>query len=185
MKILKSIRLILIAVYCFKTVSLIAQTKQVDIEQGESFIQYSLSHPLHSVTARSREPKSRIEIDAARKSISAVQASVDVTTFDSGNSNRDSHAMEVVGAIKYPKVTFVSTAVVPVGDSVRVTGLLRFHGVEKEISMTYMARWSANHLEINATFNLSMTAFNLERPSLLLLKVDDELKFTVHAVYPL
>ncbi|HTP12644.1 MAG TPA: YceI family protein, partial [Bacteroidota bacterium] len=37
---------------------------------------------------------------------------VDVTTFDSGNSNRDSHAMEVVDALTYPDVQFTSTSVV-------------------------------------------------------------------------
>jgi polyisoprenoid-binding protein YceI len=126
-----------------------------------------------------------VEGDIADKKIRKVTAQVDVTTFDSGNSNRDSHAMEVVDAITYPYVTFTSTSVTQYGDSLRVEGKLMFHGVTKDIAMLGTAGWMQNKLEVNGSFVLSLTAFKIERPSLLLVPVSDDLHFSLKAVFNL
>jgi polyisoprenoid-binding protein YceI len=112
-----------------------------------------------------------------------VTAQVDVMTFDSGNSNRDSHAMEVVESIKYPDVTFASTSVTQHGDSLNVAGKLTFHGVTKDIVMTGATKWSQNKLDVHGNFEVSITAFKIERPSLLMIPVDDELRFSLHAAF--
>ena len=110
-----------------------AQTKQVDCLKNESSVTYLLSHPLHHMESTSKEIDCRAEIDTAKDEIKTVSAQIDVTTFNSGNSNRDSHAMEVIDAITYPDVKFSSTAIVQNGDSLKATGILTFHGVTKEV----------------------------------------------------
>ena len=94
-----------------------AQTKQLELLKDESSITYRIVHPLHEIEATSNDATYRLEIDPAKKEIVSVSAMVDVMTFDSGNSNRDSHAMEVIDAISYPEVSFVSSSVAEVGDS--------------------------------------------------------------------
>ena len=112
-----------------------------------------------------------------------MSAQVDVTTFDSGNSNRDSHAMEVIDAITYPEVNFSSTSIVQTGDSVHVKGKLIFHGVTKDVDIAGTSTWSNNKLLLQGGFAVSLTAFNIERPSLLLIPVEDALSFNIVAAF--
>lgn len=159
------------------------QTKTVEAIKDESLITYRINHTLHHIEATSKDGWFRVELDPARREIKSVMAQVDVMTFDSGNSNRDSHAMEVVESIKYPDVTFASTSVTQNGDSLSVAGKLTFHGVTKDIVMTGATKWSQNKLEVQGSFELSITAFKIERPSLLMIPVDDALKFSLHASF--
>jgi polyisoprenoid-binding protein YceI len=126
-----------------------------------------------------------VEVDPAKKEIKSVSAQVDVMTFDSGNSNRDSHAMEVIESIKYPDVTFAGTTVTQNADSVLVSGRLTFHGVTKDIVMRGVATWGEHVLRVEGGFTLSLTAFKIERPALLMVPVDDALRFTLKAAFPL
>jgi polyisoprenoid-binding protein YceI len=160
-----------------------AQTKTVEAMKDGSLIIYRINHTLHHIEATSKDGWFRVELDPARREIKSVTAQVDVMTFDSGNSNRDSHAMEVVESIKYPDVTFASTGVTQNGDSLSVTGKLTFHGVTKDIVMAGITKWSQNKLEVQGSFELSITAFKIERPSLLMIPVDDALKFSLSAAF--
>ena len=159
------------------------QGKWVPVVKDESSIHYQLTHPMHEVEAVSKEFSGKIEILPEEKKIESVAAAVDVMTFDSGNSNRDSHAMEVIDAFTYPDVSFSSTSVAQQGDSVFVHGTLTFHGVTNDVTIAGKDTWTGSSLIVDAHFSLSLTAFKIERPSLLLIPVNDELKFSLHAVY--
>ena len=162
-----------------------AQTKQVELLKDESSITYRIVHPLHEIEATSKDATYQLEIDPAKKEIVSVSATVDVTTFDSGNSNRDSHAMEVIDAISYPEVSFVSSSVTEAGDSLKVTGKLTFHGVTKDIVAMATSKWSVDKIEVMGSFVLSLTDFKIERPSLLMIPVEDALRFTFAAAWKL
>ncbi|MGD0591991.1 MAG: YceI family protein [Bacteroidota bacterium] len=161
------------------------QTKSIECSKNETSVTYLLSHPLHHMESTSKEIDCHIEIDPAKKEIKTVSAQIDVMTFNSGNSNRDSHAMEVIDAITYPDVMFSSTSIVQNGDSLIATGKLTFHGVTKNIVIAAATKWSPNRLEVNGSFDLSLTDFKVERPSLLGIKCDDTLKFSLIAIFKL
>jgi polyisoprenoid-binding protein YceI len=162
-----------------------AQTKFVEALRDESSVAYRLSHLLHTIDAVSKDVTYRLEVDEVKKEIKSVSAQVDVTTFDSGNSNRDSHAMEVIDAIIFPYTTFTSTAVVQHADSLFVTGKLTFHGVTKEVVMRGLATWMPNKIAVHGNFVVSLTAFKVERPALLMVPVKDELEFSLTAAFGL
>lgn len=162
-----------------------AQPLQYRSEKGVSEITYKIVHPLHEVEAVSRDADCIIDADASKKMISKVDVIVDVTTFDSGNSNRDSHAMEVIDALSYPEAEFHSTDVTQEGDSVKVTGALTFHGITKNIELKGTTDWSAENLTVSGKFNISLTEFEVERPSLLLVPVEDTLRFTIRQQFNL
>lgn len=160
-----------------------AQPRVAETLKGESWISYRLVHPLHEIDAKSTSPEYRVELDPTTREIKTVTAQVDVTTFDSGNSNRDSHAMEVIDALTYPYVQFTSTSIVQKGDSLFVTGKLTFHGVTKDITMAGVATWQPNRLDVRGAFNIGLTEFKIDRPSLLLIPVEDKLSFTLAAAF--
>lgn len=162
-----------------------AQTKSLEMVKKESFVTYTLHHPLHTIEATSKEVDCKITVDPATKEIKTVSARVDVTTFDSGNSNRDSHAMEVIDALTYPEASFVGTSVAQAGDSLKVSGKMTFHGVTKDIVIPAACQWSDGKLKVQGQFDLSLTEFKIQRPSLLMMPTDDALKFSFVAVFAL
>jgi polyisoprenoid-binding protein YceI len=164
-------------------VNAVAQPRAGELLKGESWIAYKLVHPLHEIVARSTSPDYSIEIDPTKKQIETVSAEVDVTSFDSGNSNRDSHAMEVVEALLYPDASFTSTSVDQKGDSLFVKGKLTFHGVTKSITMTGTDTWQPNRLDVHGAFTISLTEFKIDRPSLLMIPVEDNLSFSLAAAF--
>jgi len=161
----------------------VSQVRTAETLKGESWIAYRLVHPLHVIDAKSTDPEYDVEIDPVKKEIHSVVAQVDVTSFDSGNSNRDSHAMEVIDALTYPDADFRSTSIQSKGDSIFVTGNLTFHGVTKEITMAGTATWQANRLDVLGSFDIGLTEFKIQRPALLLIPVEDKLSFTLAAAF--
>ena len=161
----------------------LGQPRIAETLQGESWIAYRLVHPLHEIEAKSTSPEYKAELDPTTKEVKTVAAQVDVTTFDSGNSNRDSHAMEVIEALTYPYVEFTSTSITQKGDSLFVTGKLTFHGVTKDITMAGTAQWQPNRLDVHGAFDIGLTEFKIERPSLLMIPVEDKLSFTLAAAF--
>ena len=160
-----------------------AQPKTLTFMKEQSSIEYRLVHPLHKIEATSKDVDCRLDADVATKSIKKVIVVVDVTTFNSGNSNRDSHAMEVIDAISYPEARFVSTSIAQEGDSVTVHGDLSFHGVTHEVILKGVTQWSANDLLVQGSLETSLALFNIERPSLLMIPVGDELSFSFVAAF--
>ncbi len=162
---------------------LFSQIKQLQAVKKESFITYKLTHPLHEIESTSKDAVCLINADPKTKEIKNVAVQVDVTSFDSGNSNRDSHAMEVVEAISYPDSRFISSSVTQKGDSLQIWGKLTFHGVTKDVYIAAVSHWTNNQLTVNGGFDISLTEFHIQRPSLLLIPVNDDLKFTLKQVF--
>lgn len=161
-----------------------AETRVLEGLKSESTMTYRLVHPMHEIEATSKEVDYRIEIDSTTKTITKVSAHVDVTSYDSGNSSRDSHAMEAIDALTYPEASFNSTAVERIGDSLIVRGRLTFHGVTKDAVMRASATMSEHRLTVEGAFEISLTAFSVERPSLLLIPAEDILRFSFKAAFP-
>jgi len=144
----------------------------------KSTVTYKLHHKFHDVAATSKAIKCIIDYDQVKDKINSVIAVADVTTFDSGNGNLDSHAM--VEALKYPKVTFKSTSITETDNKLDITGILTFHGVSKEISFQANKIRTGNKIEVNGSFPLSLDEFKVVRPSLMFVKLDDKMEISFH-----
>ncbi len=181
---LKKSSLVLI-LFLASTSFIFSQVKKLQAIKNESFITYKLTHPLHEIESTSKDAYCVTDVDEKTKQVKAVAVQVDVTSFDSGNSNRDSHAMEVVEVISYPDAQFISSSVTQKGDSLQIWGKLTFHGVTKDIYLHAFSNWSNNQLIVTGGFDISLTEFHIQRPTLLLIPVNDDLKFTFKQVFNL
>jgi polyisoprenoid-binding protein YceI len=162
-----------------------AQVRHLAQKKGESSMTYRMVHPLHKIESTSKDVVYDLEADPVTKEFKKVSGTVDVTTFDSGNSNRDSHAMEVIDAIDYPEAKFEGTSFTQKGDSLIINGKVTFHGVTRDVTAGAVARWSQGKLEVDGGFVLSLEAFKIERPSLLMIPVEDRLSLDFVAVFGL
>jgi polyisoprenoid-binding protein YceI len=147
----------------------------------QSRLVYRVVHKLHQIEGVSKgvEGRARVLPDGTAQ----VQVQTKVAEFDSGNDNRDAHMKEAVEAAKYPTVVFkgVTDGVqLPAekGQKLNVTlkGQLTFHGVTRPIEVPItLERVDEQRLTADATFSISLTEFKVERPELLLVKVDDKM----------
>jgi polyisoprenoid-binding protein YceI len=142
--------------------------------KGESTLGYVLVHPLHTVKATNKDLDCTVELSADTVS-SKIRVSADVKNFDSGNSNRDSHALETVEYRKYPKVTFVSTSIKPARDGYDVAGDLTFHGQTRPVGFHVVPKVTPERIEIAGQFSVKLTEFGVERPSLMFVPTKDDL----------
>jgi len=159
------------------------QMKRYEAVKPDSYIKYKITHPLHEFEATSKQVYCAVDADAGSKQIKDVLVQVPVSSFDSGNSNRDSHAMEVVEELMYPDARFISSSITQKGDSLEVQGNLTFHGETKEITFPAFASWANNKLTVSGNFNVSLTEFKIKRPSLLLIPINDTIQFWFSQVF--
>jgi polyisoprenoid-binding protein YceI len=144
--------------------------------KGESTLSYRLVHPLHVVHGVSKDFQCTVTISGDTSRVH-VTVAAKVAAFSSGNSNRDSHAMEVLEALRYPEVTFESDKAVPVGNrsEYQVTGRLTFHGVTREISFPVVPGRANHKINVKGGFEINLSDFKVERPALLGVAVKDKL----------
>jgi polyisoprenoid-binding protein YceI len=153
------------------------RAKTYDAIPGESTLGYRLVHPMHKVHGVSKDFKCTVDLTADTVT-SKIHVVADVKTFDSGNSNRDSHAMEVIQARKYPRVEFASDSVRKEGDKYRVAGNLTFHGVTRPVDFLVTPVITPGKVEITGGFSVKLTDFKVDRPSLMFVPVEDNLTIT-------
>jgi len=121
--------------------------------------------------------------DKDRNTITQAAVSVKISTFDSKNANRDSHTMEATDAIKYPAVTFASTSIKQVGDSLQIAGNLTFHGVTKPVNIKAGKKLVNKTAEITGAFSINMKEYKIDPPTLMGVATDENIKFTFKMVY--
>lgn len=155
-------------------------------DKATSTLTYSAKHPLHKWEGVSKDVNCAIIYNDDTKQPENVAVSVKVASFDSDNNNRDSHAIEVLEGIKYPNVTFVSSTL-KAGENgmLTVSGTLTFHGVAKPVSFDATRKDAGGKMTITGELPVSLTNHNIERPSLLGLKTDDDMTLRFSVVFSL
>ncbi len=175
--------LLLFLIYFSFINCLFSQNVVLSNETKYSNISYLLKHPAHNVYATSKNLEVKIEYDKVNNKIINAIARVKVNTFDSQNSNRDSHAMELIEALKYPYSQFKSTKIEYQKDSLFIFGNLTFHGITRSVQIKGK-QWIENQkLKIKGEFEISLESFNVERPKLLFVPTSDILIFEFYVEF--
>jgi len=147
------------------------------VDAAGSRVEYTIVHKLHRVEGKSSD----IEGRALVKGNGTVQAMVrvPVASFRSGDGNRDEHMLEAVEAGKYPFVVFKGVAnlgperALPAGP-LEMQGEVELHGVKRPIVVPLsLALQPDGSIRGRGSFEVSLDAHGVERPSLLFVKIED------------
>lgn len=152
------------------------------IRGDDSTLTYRLVHKLHTVQGVSKKLEGRARILPGGQAQIMVRAGID--TFDSGNSNRDAHMKETVESARFPVVELKAAAAqvvppvaFPGSVKVQLKGQVSFHGVQQMVDIPTEITWTdSGHAVATASFAISLEQFKIERPSLMFVKVNDDLK---------
>lgn len=155
--------------------SVFSQKRKLQALPQSSSIMYEMSHPLHDWDASAKSFKAIIAFDDDSKEVAAAAVVIPIKEFNSGNSNRDSHALEVLEALKYPSVTFTSSDISYDGKEITLNGKLNFHGIEKPLSVKATQEIDKKQLSIQGKFTINMTDFDVKPPGLMGMTTKEEI----------
>lgn len=154
------------------------------VEPAESSIRYYVHHKLHDVNAESRQIEGKAVL--APDGTVVAMFRVPVASFDSGDANRDVNMRETLEDRRHPFVVFKGRTAVPVplsaGTTIRadVDGELDLHGVKRRVTIPVdITMNDAGGAVVKASFHVSLEAHQIDRPSLLLVKLDDDCRVDV------
>ncbi|MBL6729720.1 MAG: YceI family protein [Bacteroidia bacterium] len=145
--------------------------QQLRVDTSKSFISYEASHPVHDWSGTSEEVQGVVVVEDNVPSRIAIVASV--ASFNSKNSNRDAHAVEVLEALLFPQVSFYSDAITFDDKELKLSGELNFHGVPLPLDVS--SYWTSNedHWVLEGNFEIQPSLFGIKLPSFMLVKMRD------------
>jgi polyisoprenoid-binding protein YceI len=151
------------------------EPRAFDLREGT--LSYNVVHKLHEVkgTTHALEGRAVVQPDGTLR----VQVRAKVATFDSGNSNRDEHVREVTHEPLHPYVQIKGMAPgvqlpLPAPIDVTLEGTLDFNGVQKPEKIAVHLEAQPGGVRARFSFFISLDAYQVERPELLFVKVDDK-----------
>jgi|TARA_B100001059_G_scaffold226222_1_gene254322 polyisoprenoid-binding protein YceI len=156
------------------TINNLTSQELKNIDATKSSISYTGNHFLHKWSAENNNISGLIKID--NKDVLNIGIVAKVADFKSGNSSLDSNSYRVLEALKFPNIIFKSTNISSLNGQSIIKGLIQFHGIEKNINVNVELNNIDNTTQINGEFTLNLSDFSIDRPSLLLKKIDNEIK---------
>ena len=144
-----------------------------------SSIRYNGYHVAHDWSGVSTAAKGILIRDEGAPQRFAI--SVPLNSFDSNSSNRDSNALRVLNALKFPEVRFYSENIREIdAESVELYGFFELNGLRKEYRVILNVQEYENLFEISGEFKVNLLDFDLKLPRFLLKPIDENIKLTVN-----
>jgi polyisoprenoid-binding protein YceI len=135
---LKFVRNILIAALLATPLFAQASPETWSVDKAHSTATFKVRHMMANVVGQFRDFDGTINIDRANPAQSSVEFTIQSTSIDTGNGNRDEHlrSADFFDAAKFPTISFKSTAVAKKSETeYAVTGDLTMHGVTKRVTL--------------------------------------------------
>ena len=159
----------------FATVESYAQTT---FTLESSRIQYSGYHVAHDWTGVSETAKGILIRDEGQPSRIAI--SVALNSFDSNSSNRDSNALRVLNALKFPEVRFYSETIRKIDEeTVELSGFFELNGLRKEYKVLLKEESEDELYRLSGDFKVNLIDFDLKLPRFLLKPIDENIDLEI------
>ncbi len=107
--------------------------------------------------------KGTVNFDEANLAASKFDVSVDVSTINTGNGMKNTHAKSEkwFDAAKYPSITFTSKEITKTADGYQAKGDLQIHGVTKELMIPFTFQKTDKGGVFASSFDINRMDFNI------------------------
>jgi polyisoprenoid-binding protein YceI len=112
-------------------------------------------------------------------SLTAAQASVDLTAVTTDNGSRDSQFLGILKTSEFPSATFTLTEPVDIAAvgsgvaTVKAVGDLTIAGTTKSVTVDMQAQTTGSGVEVQGSIPITFTDFGISAPDLGFVKVED------------
>ncbi len=157
------------------------QQSELELDPASTSVKFTLGDVLHTVRGTFKLKRGTFEFEPGSGKISG-EAVVDARSGDSGSGMRDRKMhKEVIESDRYPEITFrpdqVDGTVASQGkSSVKVHGIFRIHGVDREITVPAEVEMSRDHWSFSVHFTVPYAKWGMKNPSTLFLRVNDSVE---------
>ena len=143
-------------------------------------IQYAAKHPLHAFEANSEAAKGKVACSASR---CEILVAAPVKSFDSANSNRDAHMLEITKGIQFPLVSFRADFA-PNATPTELSGEVEFAGRKHALTLAHL-QWQgdATHPRVTADGVFQLQDFGIEAPALLGVPMSQDIALKINAEF--
>jgi polyisoprenoid-binding protein YceI len=147
------------------------------VQPPASVLRFHVNHKLHHVQGESRTVEGKAIIGENGRVVCMVRAPV--SSFNSGDGNRDAHMREVLEAGKFPFVVWKGVLQLEPGRPVPPAGVtmqgeLQFHGVTQQAAVPITLEAAEDgSLRVRGRLEVNLDAHRIDRPSLLFVKIDE------------
>ena len=161
--------------------SIQAQENTWIIDTSKSSITYSGKHILHEWEGSNQKLYGRALLNNTSLVFNRLAILAYVRDFDSENSGRDAHSLEVLEALRFPEIKFYSESFEHLKDSLLIKGIFEFHGKKLKKQIMSSVIFGKNEILLNGTFNLIPSDFGISLPAFMLVKMEDllEIRYSI------
>lgn len=158
-----------------------AQRTTFQLDPAHTSVTFTLGAVLHTVNGTFRLKHAMLQFEPATGKLGG-EIVVDATSGESGNGARDRKMhKDVLESGQYPEISFrpdrVEGNVASQGKSpVKVHGIFRIHGVDREISVPAEVEISGDRWTAAAHFTVPYEKWGMKNPSTLFLRVSDSVE---------
>lgn len=166
---------------------LFAATYTFELDPGTTQVEFTFGATLHTVDGTMRARQGMIRIDPETNAASG-RFVLDATSAQTGISRRDRKMHEkILESPRYPDIAFevqrVSGQLKSVGRSeFELHGLLEMHGTKRPMDMTVVATSDGTRVNGTGMMIVPYLQWGLKDPSFFILRVEKEVRVTIHAV---
>jgi hypothetical protein len=149
----------------------------------QSTLTYHISHPLHEADGTSHAARGKGICSAG---LCNFLVAVPVKTFDSGNSNRDLHMLEVVRGGEFPMVIvrFELPESALASPTVHANLEVQFAGqIAEYTQVPFQLVAKGTETQVTGTIGLKLSDFKITPPSLLAMPVKNEVPVRVETIW--
>jgi polyisoprenoid-binding protein YceI len=163
-----------------------AQGAEFQLDPAKSTVKFTLDAVLHKVDGSFQVKLGTLQFDSDSGKISG-EISVDAKSGVTGNAMRDRKMhKDVLESDRYPDIQFtpdhVDGALANSGkSSVRVHGIFRIHGIDREIEVPAVVEITANSWTAAIHFTVPYAKWGMKNPSNLFLHVSDSVEIDLAA----
>ncbi len=163
------------------SLNILSSQEILRIDNSISSISYSGKHFLHNWDATNENISGLIELNDNQ--ISKIGVIAKVKDFKSGNSSLDSNSFRVLDALRIPNIVFRSLEIIDSLNVINVSGTISFHGIEKDLNVLIDKSTENNNISLTGKFIINLSDYNVERPSLLLQKINNEIEIQINLIF--
>ena len=149
----------------------------------QSTLTYHVSHPLHQTDGVSHATRGKGTCHAGQCDFLIA---VPVKSFDSGDSNRDLHMIQVTRGAEFPMVTLRTHLPESAANSATIHADLEIQFAGQMVhyqQVTFQLTKKGNETHLTGTIPATLTDFKIEPPTLLTMPVKNEIPIRVEMTW--
>lgn len=171
----------IVLIFLTAAAALLGQETVLELNPAQTHVEFTLSDVLHTVHGSFKLKRGTVHYNFATHKCSG-EIVIAAQSGDSGSEARDKKMHHnILESDRYPDIVFTPDHVEGALSKASIHGFFRIHGKDHEMTVLVEAIPSGNGLDVTAHLIVPYVQWGMKNPSILLLRVGDQVNIDVQA----